>query len=55
MKRRKSLSTSIILMVEAVLLFSGAIFCAVSISRARIGIRQAIRQRREDIANCAAG
>ena len=55
MKRRKSLSTSIILMVGAILLFSSAIFCAVSIYRARIGIRHAIQQRMVDIANCAAG
>ena len=55
MKLRKSLSTKIILLVEAILLFSSAVFCGISISRAQIGIRQAIRQRMVDIANCAAG
>ena len=55
MKFRKSLSTKIILMVGTILLFSSAVFCLVSISRARVGIRQAIQQRMVDIANCAAG
>ena len=55
MKTGKSLSTKIILMVEAILLFSSAIFCGVSISRAQAGIRRAIRQRMVDISSCAAG
>ncbi len=55
MKTGKSLSTKIILMVEAILLLSSAIFCVVSVSRSRNGIRQSIRQRMLDIANCAAG
>ena len=55
MKRSKNLSTKIILMVEVILLVSSAIFCAVSISRSRVAIRQAIQQRMVDIANCAAG
>ena len=55
MKPGKSLSTKIILMVEAILLFSSAIFCGISISRAQSGIRRAIRQRMVDIVSCAAG
>ncbi|MER1994321.1 MAG: hypothetical protein ABS897_09820, partial [Eubacteriales bacterium] len=55
MRIRNSLSTKIILVVEAILLFSSAIFCVVSISRAQIAIRASIRQRMVDIANCAAG
>ena len=55
MKTGKSLSTKIILMVEVILLLSSAIFCGVSISRAQMGIRRAIRQRMVDISNCAAG
>ena len=55
MKTGKSLSTKIILMVEAILLLSSAIFCVVSVSRSRNGIRQSIQQRMADIANCAAG
>ena len=55
MKSGKSLSTKIILIVEAILLLSSTIFCAVSISRAQVGIRRAIQQRMVDIANCAAG
>ena len=55
MKSGRSLSTKIILMVEAILLLSGAIFCGISISRSQAGIRRAIRQRMVDIANCAAG
>ena len=55
MEFRKRLSTKIILMVEAILLFSSALFCGISISRAQIGIRKAIQQRMVDIANCAAG
>ena len=42
-------------MVEAILLISSILFCAVSIYRARVGIRKAIQQRMLDIANCAAG
>ena len=55
MKSGRSLSTKIILMVEAILLLSGAIFCGISISRSQAGIRRAIRQRMVDIASCAAG
>ena len=55
MKSGRSLSTKIILMVEAILLLSGAVFCGISISRSQAGIRRAIRQRMVDIANCAAG
>ena len=52
---KNSLSTKIILMVEAILLISGILFCTVSIYTARVGIRKAIQQRMLDIANCAAG
>ena len=45
MKTGRSMSTKIILMVEAIQLFSSAIFCGISISRAQAGIRRAIRQR----------
>ncbi len=55
MKSKSKLSTKIILMVEAILLISSILFCAVSIYRARVGIRKAIQQRMLDIANCAAG
>ena len=55
MKAGKSLSTKIILIVVTILLLSTAAFCVVSVSRTRIGIRQAIQQRMVDIANCAAG
>ena len=55
MKTGRSMSTKIILMVEAILLFSSAIFCGISISRAQAGIRRAIRQRMVDISSCAAG
>ena len=51
----KNISTKIILMVEGILLISSILFCAVSIYRARIGIRRAIQQRMLDIANCASG
>ena len=51
----RKLSTTIILMVEIILLLSSIVFCAVSISRARIGIRKSIQQRMLDIANCASG
>jgi HD-GYP domain-containing protein (c-di-GMP phosphodiesterase class II) len=53
--RTNRLSTKIILMVEVVLLLSGAIFCVVSIINSRVGIRKAIQQRMLDIANCASG
>ncbi len=52
---RNKLSTKIILMVEGILLISSILFCAVSVYRARVGIRKAIQQRMLDIANCAAG
>jgi len=55
MKRGKSLSTKIILLVEAILLLNSAIFCAVSVSRSRAAVRASIQQRMVDIANCAAG
>ena len=55
MKAGKSLSTKIILMVVAIVLFSGGIFCVISISRAQVAIRKAIQQRMVDIANCASG
>ena len=54
-KSKSSLSTKIILMVEVILLISSTLFCAVSIYRARVGIRKAIQQRMLDIANCASG
>ena len=55
MESRRSLSGKIILLVEVLLLLSSAIFCGISISRSRVGIRKAIQQRMVDIANCAAG
>ncbi|MCR4556414.1 MAG: response regulator [Saccharofermentans sp.] len=55
MSHRNNLSTKIILMVECILLISSILFCSVSISRARFGIRKAIQQRMLDIANCASG
>ena len=55
MTSKNSLSTKIILMVEAILLISSVLFCTVSIYRARVGIRKAIQQRMLDIANCASG
>ena len=55
MMSKKHLSTKIILMVEFILLISSILFCAVSVYRARIGIRKAIQQRMLDIANCASG
>ena len=42
-------------MVEVILLVSSILFCTVSVSRARVGIRKAIQQRMLDIANCASG
>ena len=53
--RSVKLSTKILLMVEAIILISSVLFCAVSIYRARNGIRETIQQRMLDIANCAAG
>ncbi len=53
--KKSNISTKIILMTEAILLISSIIFCAVSINRARTGIRKAIQQRMLDIANCASG
>ncbi|MBR4947367.1 MAG: response regulator [Clostridiales bacterium] len=55
MAAKNNLSTKIITMVEAIILISGALFCAVSIYRSRGAIRKAIQQRMLDIANCAAG
>ena len=54
-KNRSNLSSKIILMVECIILISSTIFCAISIYRARVGIRKAIQQRMLDIANCASG
>lgn len=53
--KKGNLSTKIILMVEAILLFSSVLFCTVSIFRTRAGIKRAIQQRMLDIANCASG
>lgn len=53
--KKSNLSTKIILMVEAILLISSILFCAVSIYRERVAIRKAIQQRMLDIANCASG
>ncbi|MCR5663771.1 MAG: response regulator [Oscillospiraceae bacterium] len=55
MKTKNRLSRSIILMVEVILLISSVLFCTVSVTRARVGIRRAIQQRMLDIANCASG
>ena len=55
MASKNNLSTKIILLVEAILLLFGILFCAVSVYRSRIGIRKAIQQRMLDIANCASG
>ena len=52
---KANLSTRIILIVVALLVFSSALFCAISIQKARTSIRQSIQQRMVDIANCAAG
>ncbi len=49
------LSKRIILMAECIILISSALFCGVSIYRARTSIRKNIQQRMLDIANCAAG
>ena len=42
-------------MVEAIILISSTLFCAVSIYRSRVTIRKAIQRRMLDISNCAAG
>ena len=55
MAAKNKLSTKIIIMVEAILLISSILFCAISIYRSRNGICKAIQQRMLDIANCAAG
>lgn len=55
MAAKNNLSTKIIAMVEAIILISGALFCAVSIYRSRGAIRKAIQQRMLDISNCASG
>lgn len=54
MRTRSSLSTKVILMVEAIILITGILFCSISIYISRIGIRKAVQQRMLDIANCAA-
>ena len=54
MGTRSSLSTKVILMVEAIILITGILFCSISIYISRIGIRKAVQQRMLDIANCAA-
>jgi len=48
------LSTRIILMVEAIILIAGILFCVISINISTIAIRDSVRQRMLDIANCAA-
>ena len=55
MAARSKLSTKVLLMVEAIILISSVLFCAVSIYRARTAIRKSIQQRMLDISNCAAG
>ena len=55
MAAKNTLSTKIIIMVEAIILISSILFCAISVYRSRLGIRRAIQQRMLDIANCAAG
>ena len=52
---KNTLSTKIIIMVEAIILISSILFCAISVYRSRLGVRKAIQQRMLDIANCAAG
>ncbi len=52
---RTHIFSKIILMVEAILLITGILFCSISVYRARISIRRAIQQRMLDIANCASG
>ena len=49
------MSTTIIIMVEVILLISSVLFCTVSVYRERTAIRKAIQQRMLDIANCASG
>ena len=48
------LSTRIILMVEAIILITGILFCIISINISTIAIRESVQQRMLDIANCAA-
>ncbi|MBQ4190364.1 MAG: hypothetical protein II641_00865, partial [Clostridiales bacterium] len=48
------LSTRIILMVEAIILITGILFCVISINISTIAIRESVQQRMLDIANCAA-
>ena len=55
MAAKNTLSTKIIIMVEAIILISSILFCAISVYRSRLGVRKAIQQRMLDIANCAAG
>ena len=55
MAKKLNLSTKIIIMVEAIILVSSIVFCAVSILIARGSIRDAIQQRMLDLAKCAAG
>lgn len=55
MASKSSLSTKVIVMVEAIILISSTLFCAVSIYRSRVTIRKAIQRRMLDISNCAAG
>ena len=52
---KNTLSTKIIIMVEAIILISSILFCAISVYRSRLGVRKALQQRMLDIANCAAG
>jgi diguanylate cyclase (GGDEF)-like protein len=53
--RASKLSTKIILLVEIISILSGSVFCVVSITNSRLGIKKSIQQRMLDIANCAAG
>ena len=53
--RPSKLSTKIILLVEIISILSGSVFCVVSITNSRLGIKKSIQQRMLDIANCAAG
>ncbi|MBO4425827.1 MAG: response regulator [Clostridiales bacterium] len=54
MGTKSRLSTKVILMVEAIILITGILFCSIAIYISRIGIRKAVQQRMLDIANCAA-
>ena len=53
--RPSKLSAKIILLVEIISILSGSVFCVVSITNSRLGIKKSIQPRMLDIANCAAG